>query len=531
MKKIWLAAFAMCIGLFGCQMVEIYDGSNEGISEAMVFYATIEEEGLTRTTLDEHNNIRWSENDQIVIFKNTTLGARYQVKDSAVGKTTGVFSQVPSGDSGDDFNSGNALEHNIAYYPYSESVECDMYDSDYKLYIALPSEQMYAAESFGNATFPMVAVSETNNITFRNICGGMKLHFKGTCEVTSIKVEGKNNERLSGKATVIAYTENANPAIAMVENASTSVVLNCGDGVQLNESVATAFIISLPPTTFANGFEITVTDSHGGVQVIETSKANSVFRSSLLMMPEVTLQTIKPEPEYKEGDYVDEYDVNHGQGVMIKGVVWAPVNCGYKAPTSDGKGFPYGKLYQWGRKYGQGQSEDYDESVPQIKTGPIRSLDVAQSIENENVFYTGRNEVYNDWLYEGESGIWNGGSDSNPKKTQYDPCPDNWRLPTESELNSLFSVSRVWKEEYDGLCGFLFQSMDDQSEMFLPAAGYRSVGGDQSARGKYGRYWSSYPSNSFYSTYFFLSSSTFTSYSNQYRAIGCSVRCVQESDL
>ena len=53
-------------------------------------------------------------------------------------------------------------------------------------------------------------------------------------------------------------------------------------------------------------------------------------------------------------DYVDEYGINHGKGVEIDGVVWAPVNCGYH--KSD---YRYGKLYQWGRKYGQG----YDGSL------------------------------------------------------------------------------------------------------------------------------------------------------------------------
>ena len=49
-------------------------------------------------------------------------------------------------------------------------------------------------------------------------------------------------------------------------------------------------------------------------------------------------------------DYIDEYGVNHGKGVNIDGVIWAPVDCGYHAVN-----YPYGKLYQWGRKYGQGR--------------------------------------------------------------------------------------------------------------------------------------------------------------------------------
>ena len=52
-------------------------------------------------------------------------------------------------------------------------------------------------------------------------------------------------------------------------------------------------------------------------------------------------------------DYVDEYGVNHGPGIKIGIHVWAPVNCGYHATD-----YKYGKMYQWGRKYGQGFGDD-----------------------------------------------------------------------------------------------------------------------------------------------------------------------------
>ena len=289
MKRLFLVSFVACIGLFSCQRDELAGG--DYANNAIDFHATIEDGDLTKTTLDEHNNVRWSENDQIVIFQNSTLGLKYQVKDEFVGKTYGNFSAVSSGNSGSDFGAGLELSHNIAYYPYSEVVECEKFRSNYKLYIDLPSEQIYAEDSFGNGTFPMAAVSETEDLAFRNVCGGMKLQLKGTCKVASITVEGKNGEKLSGSASVIAYTDATKPAITMSDYASTLATLNCGSGVQLNETIATEFIISLPPTTFTKGFKVTVTDTDGGTQVIETSKNNEVLRSSLLVMPALTVKT------------------------------------------------------------------------------------------------------------------------------------------------------------------------------------------------------------------------------------------------
>ena len=243
----------------------------------------IEQETSTKTYMDAHNNIRWSEGDQIVGFMKSSLGLKYRILSSSVGKTTASFENV-SGSNG-NINAGTEWDHNVVYYPYSVSAEAALSGDNYVLNITLPSEQTYAPESFGNGSMAMVAVSEDNNITFRNVLGGMKLQLRGTQKVKSIKLEGKNSEKLSGAATVTAYTDETKPAITMASGASTSVTLNCGSGVQLNESTATEFIIALPPVLFSRGFTVTVTDTDSKTYTVETDKANTVLRSSILNMP------------------------------------------------------------------------------------------------------------------------------------------------------------------------------------------------------------------------------------------------------
>ena len=244
MKKIFIAAIAALTAITACQKNEVAAPAADS-----VLYATIEGTDATKTYMDANNNILWSEGDQIVAFMKTSLGLQYQVTSSSVGKASARFEEV--GNNGGGLNAGTEWDHNIAYYPYSEIVECLKSGSSYTLDVVLPSEQTYAPESFGNGSMAMVAVSEDNNITFRNILGGMKLQLRGTQKVVSIKLEGKNSEKLSGAATVTAYTDETKPAITMASGASTSVTLNCGSGVQLNESKATEFIISLPPVLSA----------------------------------------------------------------------------------------------------------------------------------------------------------------------------------------------------------------------------------------------------------------------------------------
>lgn len=301
MKNYIYAAVAAIAALTSCQVEELSEGVHEDVSTSGAeFYAVIETDEATRTVMDANNNVLWSADDQVVIFAKNTLPARYQIRSEYVGENYGYFSEVTSGGNSGDFGSSMSLDHNVAYYPYADGIECLKSGSGYALDVVLPSEQTYASESFGSGSFPMVAVSEDVNLTFRNVCGGVMLQLRGNCKVASVSIEGKNNEKLSGKASVTAYPDGSNPVIAMSDDASASVTLDCGEGVQLNADNAVEFIISLPPTTFTNGFAVTITDTDGAIQVIETSKENKVLRSSLLKMPAVDVKTeFKDTPNHQ----------------------------------------------------------------------------------------------------------------------------------------------------------------------------------------------------------------------------------------
>lgn len=618
MKKSVFTFLAASLLLVACQ-IEIVDPSESNVSADMLS-AHIEQDEITKTELGESNNVLWSANDQIIAFMKSSFGYKYQIKPSYAGKTYAYFSKISSA-SGDDLAAGMEWEHIVAYYPYSESIECVKSGDDYALEVMLPAEQTYEENSFGNGTFPMLAVSEDNNITFKNVCGGMKLQLKGTQIVKSITLQGKNNEKLSGAATVTAYTDETKPAIVMAQDASTTVTMNCGEGIKLNESTATEFIIALPPMLFSQGFTVNVTDAEEKTYTVSTDKANTILRSSLLTMPAVKLDSAEGEPDtgvdgtvpvgkvtvnpisltltskfsytltakvipvdatdqsvawssdnasvvtvdqygvittvssgtanitaeaggvtgtckiiviaptaVASADYVDEFGVNHGKGTVIGGTVWAPVNCGYKAATSGSKGFPYGKLYQWGRKYGQGYSTSYDESVPEILEGPISSNE--QKDTYSNTFYSVSEYPY-DWLYPQNDQLWNSGTEESPVKTAYDPCPKGWRVPTYVELNKLcVNKSNRFKTTVASQKGYYFSGdytyLDGAPQVFFPVCGSRShMDGDTSGRGESGYYWSSRPRDT--QAYdFMFSTGGSIGMMGGYRTSGRSVRCVQE---
>lgn len=257
-------------------------------------------------------------------------------------------------------------------------------------------------------------------------------------------------------------------------------------------------------------------------------------RSSAPITPDPTPD---PDPDTMI-DYVDEYGINHGTGVKIGETVWAPVNCGYHATD-----FKYGKLYQWGRKYGQGYSGDLydlngnnigetsDAEVPELVAGPV-SLSEGQSAENENKFFVVSTEPY-DWLEGSDETLWNSGTEDAPVKTDYDPCPSGWRVPTYAELDELNQNRSSCTINSAGQSGYWFSGASSYTEsapqIFFPAAGGRNADGDADSRGYWGLYWSSelYDLDNTYS-YQFCFCNGYAAFVPVLCASGSSVRCVQE---
>ena len=639
MKKITLFLALAAITVAACQK------SETAIPVSEQFTATVESfESQTKTSMTQEKYVVWSQNDRLAIFQGSTLADEFKVSDASAGKANGTFTKVTT--AGDDFSAGTEIPCNVALYPYATGLTLTgaMLEYEAPVYevegVVLPSEQTYVAGSFANGAFLMAAVTDDlsdHNLKFKNILGALKLQLKGTQTVKSITVKGRNNEKLSGAATVTAYASNLAPAITMTatDEASKSVTLDCGDGVQLSESTATDFIIALPPVLFSQGFTVTVTDSDEQTYEITAKVANTVLRSSVLTMPAIILGdeitedegdgdgsginvmiitfdktslTLAPSTSYSiipdvfpaiaddktltwsssypsiatvdqsgvvtavsdgtatitavavggasksctvkvvslpnlataTADYVDEYGVNHGKGIAIGSTVWAPVNCGYKAATIDGakpdKGFPYGKLYQWGRKYGQGYSAASD-SEPYIYLGPV-TYEIGQNKSIDVYFYTSESDP-SDWIDIPDDSMWNSGTEDAPVKTANDPCPSGWRVPTYSELNVLITDHSDWTTN-DGQRGYYYSGVltttvydthplgEDKPQVFLPAAGYRNGrSGSAMHRDSEAFYWSSRPSDN-NTSHLLFSIESIVDMRNYSRGDGYPVRCVQE---
>ena len=299
MKRLFNILFASLLLLqTACQQVEVLlepeIGQNPSGPE---FIAQVEEflGTQTKTALAGGNSVVWSAEDQISIFQGSAAADKYQVSEACVGTTSGIFGIVAKGEAAAE----ETFNANIAIYPYQDGLAVTPTSAkEYKITgLTIPSTQTYTANTFSNGSFLMAAITDgldDHTLSFRNLCGALKLQLKGTAKVKGIELRGNNGELLSGAASITIYHDSSVPTLEMSRNASASVSLNWIDGVQLNPDTATPFFITIPPTSFEKGFTLKIIDIMGAEATVQTSKSNVVNRSYVHTMPEVTIETVLP---------------------------------------------------------------------------------------------------------------------------------------------------------------------------------------------------------------------------------------------
>ena len=515
--------FYLCLSAslaFSCSIEEV-DKRESDIIQDQLFYARMEEPSgvASRVFADEDLRVLWDAEDRVSIFNKYTYNQEYQFT-GKTGANSGTFKKVENG----DFVTGNSLNYVYAVYPYHETTSIT---NDGIITLNLPSEQKYRVNSFGNGANTMVSCTEGNELLFKNLCGYLAINLYGNnVSVTSITFKGNNSEKLAGEATVNSSI-NSSPSLSFLTTATNTITLTFDHAIPLGASAetATTFWIVVPPTVFSKGFTVTVADDSNGSFEKATTKAFTISRNTLSRM-----SALEVTPT---ASYVDEYGVNYGPGITIDGITWAPVNCGYKPETADSKGYPYGKLYQWGRSNGQGYGYPYssdsdsyaDESTPSIEYGWTYD----NGTENLNTFYTPNGGYFDwDWIQDGNPKFWR---EADGGKTQFDPCPSGWRVPTWKELETLYYGEHSSWTEYNGQKGIWFSGSQpyngSTNKIFLPASGERYPYSQAQNRGVDGFYWSSSVVN-----YFSWSMKVSSDGPGKWymgKAYGLSVRCVRET--
>lgn len=290
MKKGLFLQLLTCLLAVSCSIHEL-DLMNKVSSEDVLFYATLESstEPDTRVHVDQKVRMLWDEKDQISIFNRSTQNQQFEFT-GGTGENAGGFQlmKTPTAPRTD-------MPFICAVYPYSDATRIN---KEGVLTLTLPKEQAYREGTFGLGANTMVSSTEDNMLKFKNVGGFLVLKFYGEgVSVSSIKLEGNLQERLSGPATLTPAVGKL-PTITLSPTAGTSITLYCEKPVVLGttKEEANQFWMVVPPTDFTQGFTLTVTDPNGREFVMKTPAKLPVLRNGVLRIApiEVVFDAVSP---------------------------------------------------------------------------------------------------------------------------------------------------------------------------------------------------------------------------------------------
>lgn len=293
MKKFIYTAISLLLLANGCQKSDGIEESVAGTGKN-VLNATLH--GDTRTMLGDLNSGQyenlWSEGDRIGVFINgEDRVVTYDLIDGA-GSSSARFAGEGSGSS------------YVAVYPASSAAGLN----GNSVSLVLPAEQNYAESSFGPDSFPMVAVSETADLAFRNLGAVLKLSIRGNATVQSIRFTPNDESTAVAGNAVADITDPKSPQMTISREGLHEVVLDCGEGCTLDSEKATDFYIVLPPQIYTGGFTVLVCSPDGNMQK-RTSQDIELHRSEIFSMQAF---------EFKVNVAIEASKGLHGEGSAAK---------------------------------------------------------------------------------------------------------------------------------------------------------------------------------------------------------------------
>ena len=199
MKK-WLIPLGVLLLLAACRSekeTETVDEVIETVSETKtpepLFHAAFEgmEDPASKVYMDGGYALLWDADDEISLFTKTTQNRKYRFL-GAAGDADGDFEAVTFAD-----GSSPAQLKNVAVYPYLATSACD---TDGQLTLYLPAEQTYREGSYGPGAHVMVAVSDDETLSFRNLGCGLGFQFYGEdISVSSVTLTGPVRKVFDGE--------------------------------------------------------------------------------------------------------------------------------------------------------------------------------------------------------------------------------------------------------------------------------------------------------------------------------------------
>ena len=357
-------------------------------------------------------------------------------------------------------------------------------NSDGTFSIVFKDDQSGYPGTYDPEAFPAVAVSDSKNLSFKNICSLLALKV-GYDDVAKITLKANGGACFYGGIfTVIA--EKGEPVIDDFTDDVYEITLT-PDGTFDPEET---YYMSVPPITFVDGVTFTLTKTDGTTTDFTIRSEVTAERSKVHVVP--TFAMAGPgEPEEPLDPYTGHEYVDLG---LPSGLLWATCNIGADSPEEYGDYFAWAETetkedYSWGTYKWMQKDQASWKYITKYTFDDGQTTGIWYYNE-----YDGE-EIMNS-TFVGDDGDGVAHNDYESYDYEDDPAVQiwggTWRTPTPEDFQELINNTTItWTDNYEGtgIAGRLFTASNG-NDLFLPAAGYRG-GTNLFEDGSAGYYWSS----------------------------------------
>lgn len=239
MKKIYYGALALLL-MAGCTNDDL-SVQPESVKSISKINAVIEESPDTRVHFENELKVVWDEGDDIAVMTDMEDQARLFTYEPD--ETTGVFI-------------GRSMKMDKELYGFYPGNFSAMYNVAEKVAYVRTYDQSYYENEFAGRV-PMAGKSQTDNITFKQVVGLIKISLKGTSLISHLTFSSNAGEKLSGNGYVDLKADDPKLVIDQEDSENNSEIY-MDSWVELNKDVATDFYFQVPPMTLSEGFTLVI---------------------------------------------------------------------------------------------------------------------------------------------------------------------------------------------------------------------------------------------------------------------------------
>ena len=251
--------------------------SNKAVK--VTFQAQQVDESGTKTIRNNDKTVSWMPSDKISIICGSDKGmfTSTNTENALLASFTGELTEATV----------NAINNGTndpiwALYPYDENVVSD----GTSVTTTLPANQTGVAGTFADDLFISLAKSDDLNLSFYNVCSGFKFSVT-KAGITSITIQGKNNENLAGKVKLSFGLEGKPIVDEVIEGQKTITLIPDKSTFEVGKDY---YFVTLP-VPFSDGFTITLnTPSETGI--FDHSSSVSFPRSSFVTKSDVDANVV-----------------------------------------------------------------------------------------------------------------------------------------------------------------------------------------------------------------------------------------------